>query len=109
MILVDTGPLVAAANRRDAHHAVSVAALAAARPPRLVPGLVIAEGWRSWSSDTEQEKASSRLRNISEACVQALDGLVLTPRGDPLVDVEEHRQGAVTGPPLAYDRIDALA
>ncbi len=43
MILVDTGPLVAAANRRDAHHAASVAVLAAARPPRLVPGLVIAE------------------------------------------------------------------
>jgi predicted nucleic acid-binding protein len=43
MILVDTGPLVAAANRKDAHHAASGAALAAAPPPRLVPGLVIAE------------------------------------------------------------------
>jgi predicted nucleic acid-binding protein len=43
MILVDTGPLVAAANRTDAHHEASVAALSAARPPRLVPGLVIAE------------------------------------------------------------------
>jgi len=43
MILVDTGPLVAAANRKDAHHTASIAALAAARPPRLVPGLVIAE------------------------------------------------------------------
>ncbi len=43
MILVDTGPLVAAANRRDAHHAESITALAAAPGPRLVPGLVIAE------------------------------------------------------------------
>jgi predicted nucleic acid-binding protein len=43
MILVDTGPLVAAANRKDAHHTASIAALPAARPPRLVPGLVIAE------------------------------------------------------------------
>jgi predicted nucleic acid-binding protein len=43
MILVDTGPLVAAANRTDAHHAESVEALATAKPPRLVPGLVIAE------------------------------------------------------------------
>lgn len=43
MILVDTGPLVAAANRNDTHHRVSVQALAAASPPRLVPGMVIAE------------------------------------------------------------------
>lgn len=43
MILVDTGPLVAAANRNDTHHNASAAALAAARPPRLVPGMVIAE------------------------------------------------------------------
>jgi predicted nucleic acid-binding protein len=43
MILVDTGHLVAAANRTDAHHTASVAALAMAKPPRFVPGLVIAE------------------------------------------------------------------
>jgi uncharacterized protein len=43
MILVDTGPLVAAANRNDTHHRVSIEALAAAQPPRLVPGMVIAE------------------------------------------------------------------
>jgi uncharacterized protein len=43
MILVDTGPLVAAANRNDTHHRASTAALAAVQPPRLVPGLVIAE------------------------------------------------------------------
>lgn len=43
MILVDTGPLVAAASRKDAHNAASIAALTAAQPPRLVPGLVIAE------------------------------------------------------------------
>jgi predicted nucleic acid-binding protein len=43
MILVDTGPLVAAANRNDTHHHSSTEALAAASPPRLVPGRVIAE------------------------------------------------------------------
>ena len=43
MILVDSGPLVAAANRTDAHHAASVEARANAKPPRLVPELVIAE------------------------------------------------------------------
>lgn len=43
MVLVDTGPLVAAANRNDTHHRASTEALAAASPPRLVPGMVIAE------------------------------------------------------------------
>jgi predicted nucleic acid-binding protein len=43
MILVDTGPLVAAANRNDTHHRASERALAAVLPPRLVPGMVIAE------------------------------------------------------------------
>lgn len=42
-MLVDTGPLVAAANRHDTHHQACVQALTTARPPRLVPGLVIAE------------------------------------------------------------------
>jgi uncharacterized protein len=43
MILVDTGPLVAAANRRDKDQAACVETLANAVPPRLVPGLVVAE------------------------------------------------------------------
>jgi predicted nucleic acid-binding protein len=43
MILVDTGPLVAAANRNDTHHRGSAQALAAAPSPRLVPSVVIAE------------------------------------------------------------------
>jgi predicted nucleic acid-binding protein len=43
VILVDTGPLVAAANRRDTDHDASVNGLTEATPPRLVPGVVIAE------------------------------------------------------------------
>ncbi len=43
MILVDAGPLVAAGNRTDIHHDACVRVLLAARPPRLVSALVIAE------------------------------------------------------------------
>lgn len=43
MILVETGPLVAAGNRADEYHAKSVRALATAKPPRLVPATVLAE------------------------------------------------------------------
>lgn len=43
MIVVDTGPLVAAANRNDRHHRRSVAALQEALPPRLVSPPVVAE------------------------------------------------------------------
>jgi len=39
MILVDTGPLVAAANRTDAIHAASVAALAAAKATEARAGI----------------------------------------------------------------------
>lgn len=43
MILVDTGPLVAAGDRDARIHRTCVDALQTARPPRLVPGPVIAE------------------------------------------------------------------
>jgi len=38
MILVDTGPLVAAANRKDVDHDASVKALADAQAPRVGTG-----------------------------------------------------------------------
>lgn len=43
MILVDTAPLVAAANAKDDHHQRCVDLLAKATRPRLVPAPVIAE------------------------------------------------------------------
>jgi hypothetical protein len=43
VILVDTGPLVAAGNRADEYHARCVRALATAATPRLVPATVVAE------------------------------------------------------------------
>lgn len=65
MILVDTGPLVAAANRKDAHHAACVAALVAARPPRLVPGLVIAEVSYLLARDAGAEVEAAFLRSFA--------------------------------------------
>jgi len=65
MILVDTGPLVAAANRKDARHAESVAALAAASRPRLVPGLVIAEVCYLLARDAGTAVEAQFLRSFS--------------------------------------------
>jgi predicted nucleic acid-binding protein len=43
VILVDTGPLVAAGNRADEYHARCIRTLTTAEPPRLVAATVIAE------------------------------------------------------------------
>jgi predicted nucleic acid-binding protein len=43
VILVDAGPLVAVGDKSARVHEVCVRALQAARPPRLVPGPVVAE------------------------------------------------------------------
>lgn len=43
MILVDTGPLVAIANREDRRRDQCQAALSSVAAPRLVPGMVLAE------------------------------------------------------------------
>ncbi len=43
MVIVDTGVLYALADRRDAHHAACLRWLISARPPLLVPPLVVAE------------------------------------------------------------------
>ena len=43
MILVDTGPLVAAGNRKDRHHNDCLQAIQSAPYPRLVPATVVTE------------------------------------------------------------------
>jgi predicted nucleic acid-binding protein len=43
VILIDTGPLVAAGNRDDSHHEACLRVIADAVPPRLVPPTVVAE------------------------------------------------------------------
>jgi len=43
VILVDTGPIVAAASKRDEHHATCLAALSSLREPPLITPLVVME------------------------------------------------------------------
>ncbi len=76
MILVDTGPLVAAANRKDTHHTASVAALAAARPPRLVPGLVIAEVSYLLARDANPTVEAEFLRSFATGFLALADIIV---------------------------------
>jgi predicted nucleic acid-binding protein len=73
MILVDTGPLVAAANRRDARHAESVEALAKAPRPRLVPGLVIAEVCYLLARDAGTAVEAQFLRSFGSGFLTVVD------------------------------------
>ncbi len=73
MILVDTGPLVAAANLADTHHGTSVAALAGARPPRLVPGLVIAEVSYLLARDAGSAVEAKFLRSFATGFLAIVD------------------------------------
>jgi predicted nucleic acid-binding protein len=43
VILVETGPIVAAASKRDKHHAACLAALSSLREPPLITPLVVTE------------------------------------------------------------------
>jgi hypothetical protein len=73
MILVDTGPLVAAASRKDTHNEASIAALAAARSPRLVPGLVIAEVCFLLARDGGTAVEAEFLRSFSSGFLTVVD------------------------------------
>jgi predicted nucleic acid-binding protein len=73
MILVDTGPLVAAANRRDTHHAACVAVLAEASYPRLVSGLVIAEVSYLLARDASTAVEAEFLRSFSTGFLAIAD------------------------------------
>ena len=81
MILVDTGPLVAAANRKDARHAESVATLAAAARPRLVPGLVIAKVCYLLARDAGTAVEADFLRSFTTGFLSVAD----------LIPVDLHR------------------
>ncbi len=89
MILVDTGPLVAAANRTDAQHAASVAALATAKPPRLVPGLVIAEVSYLLARDAGSTVEAAFLRSFTTGFLTVVD-LTATDLGRSAELVEQY-------------------
>jgi predicted nucleic acid-binding protein len=73
MILVDTGLLVAAANRRDTHHRASVQALAAALPPRLVSGMVVAEVAYLLARDAGSSVEAEFLRSFKTGFLAVVD------------------------------------
>lgn len=75
MILVDTGPLVAAANSSDAHHARCAAALAECPGPRLVPGLVIAETCYLLARDAGPQVEASFLRAFPSGFLTVVDAM----------------------------------
>lgn len=89
MILVDTGPLVAAANRTDAHHTTSVAVLANAKPPRLVPGLVIAEVSYLLARDAGSTVEAEFLRSFTTGFLTVVD-LTATDLGRSAELVEQY-------------------
>jgi uncharacterized protein len=76
MILVDTGPLVAAANRQDHDHEASVRALAHARPPRLVPGVVIAEVAYLLARDADASVEAAFLRSFQQGFLTLVEPTV---------------------------------
>lgn len=78
MILVDTGPLGAAANRKDTHHRASTEALAASPPPRLVPGMVIAEVGYLLARDAGSSVEAGFLRSFKTGFLDVVSPLLLT-------------------------------
>lgn len=73
MILVDAGPLVAAASRTDRHHDACVAALLTARAPRLVSPLVIAEVCYLLARDGGSHQEAAFLRAFQEGFLTVAD------------------------------------
>lgn len=63
MILVDTGPLVAAANSTDRRHSESVLVLNQIRGPRLVPGPLIAQTWHLRAREVGARAETAFLRS----------------------------------------------
>ena len=65
-------------------------------------------GWRRWRLRPEASSPAVAHMAVCDAGYQLADAVVLSARGDALVDVEEHREGLVAGPALADDGVDAF-
>lgn len=65
MILVDTGPIVAAASKRDQHHAACLAALSNLREPPLITPLVVMEVCYFLSTRATPAAEAAFLRSVA--------------------------------------------
>ena len=65
MVLVDTGPIVAAASKRDEHHASCLAALSAVREPPLITPLVVMEVCYFLSTRATPAAEAAFLRSVA--------------------------------------------
>lgn len=65
MILVDTGPIVAAASKRDEHHASCLAALSTLREPPLITALVVMEVCYFLSTRASPAAEAAFLRSVA--------------------------------------------
>lgn len=73
MIILDTGPIVVAANRNDTHHERCAALLLDVEPPRLVPGPVIAEVCYLLARDAGTAVEAAFLRSFDERFLRPVD------------------------------------
>ena len=99
MILVDTGPLVAIGDRGSRVHQACVDALAAVRPPRLVPGPVIAEVCYLLAREVGTSAEAAFLRSFA--------GGFLTPAGLEPTDLERAAELVETYADLPLGGTDA--
>ena len=76
MILVDTGPIVAAASKRDEHHATCLAVLSSLREPPLITSLVVMEVCYFLSTRATPAAEAGFLRSVA---VGTLDLVNLGP------------------------------
>lgn len=81
MIVVDTGPVVAAANRKDDFHQASIDLLETAPGPLLLPSPLVAEIGYMLGSRAGAKVESGFLRDVAEGVYQV----------EPVTEADAHR------------------